>query len=143
MSDNIPAISIRQPWAWAIVHARKNIENRDWSTNVRGPIHIHAAKGMSRAEYQDFEMFYNGLWREDKSLPMLPASAQLIKGGIVGTATLVDCVKQHSSPWFFGKYGFVLEDVKPVEFVPLRGQLGFFNVDQDLLQMLEEKRKET
>lgn len=26
------ALSIRQPWAWAILHAGKDIENRDWHT---------------------------------------------------------------------------------------------------------------
>ena len=27
------ALSIRQPWAWAILHAGKDIENRDWRTD--------------------------------------------------------------------------------------------------------------
>lgn len=27
------ALSIRQPWAWAIVYAGKDIENRTWPTN--------------------------------------------------------------------------------------------------------------
>lgn len=143
MTGKIPTISIRQPWAWAIVYARKDVENRDWPTNVRGPIYIHAAKGMTIAEYQDFEAFYNTLWRENKSLPMLPAPAQLIKGGIVGKANLVDCVKQHSSPWFFGKYGFVLEDVNPVEFVPYKGQLGFFDIDPAELDILREKARKS
>ena len=30
------ALTIRQPWAWAILHASKDIENRGWSTNFRG-----------------------------------------------------------------------------------------------------------
>jgi len=142
MSDKIPAISIRQPWSWAIVHAGKNIENRDWPTNVRGPIYIHAAKGMSISEYDDFEDFYDLLRRDDKSLPECPPRAHLLRGGIVGTATLVDCVKQHSSPWFFGKYGFVLEDVKPVDFIPYKGQLGFFDVDPTELDKLIEKARQ-
>lgn len=33
----LPAISIRQPWAWLILNAGKDIENRDWPTNFRGP----------------------------------------------------------------------------------------------------------
>ncbi len=132
MSNKIPAISIRQPYAWAIIFAGKRVENRDWPTNVRGPIYIHAAKGMSIAEYDDFEYFYDISIRLPsgfKSMPECPAREHLLRGGIVGTATLVDCVKQHSSPWFFGKYGFVLEDVKPHEFVPYKGQLGFFDID--------------
>ena len=39
------AITVRQPWAWAIVHGGKDVENR--SRNIagayRGPVAIHAA----------------------------------------------------------------------------------------------------
>jgi hypothetical protein len=52
-------------------------------------------------------------------------------------------VKQHSSPWFFGKYGFVLEDAKPVDFVPYKGQLGFFDVDPAELDILREKARQS
>ena len=31
------ALSVKQPWAWAIFHG-KDVENRDWPTNVRGPV---------------------------------------------------------------------------------------------------------
>ncbi|WP_229215634.1 ASCH domain-containing protein [Duganella sp. CY15W] len=39
------ALSIRQPWAWLIVNGYKDIENRSWSTNVRGKVLVHASKG--------------------------------------------------------------------------------------------------
>jgi hypothetical protein len=37
------ALSIRQPWAWLIIAGIKDIENRRWATNHRGPILVHAA----------------------------------------------------------------------------------------------------
>ncbi|MEU0468957.1 ASCH domain-containing protein [Amycolatopsis sp. NPDC006131] len=37
------AITVRQPWAWAIAKGYKPIENRTWSTDHRGLIAIHAA----------------------------------------------------------------------------------------------------
>jgi len=37
-------LTVRQPWAWAIARGHKNIENRSWTTNYRGPLAIHAAK---------------------------------------------------------------------------------------------------
>ncbi|MBL8866467.1 MAG: ASCH domain-containing protein, partial [Planctomycetia bacterium] len=43
------ALSIHQPWAHAILHFGKSVENRTWSTSYRGPLLIHAAK--SRASY--------------------------------------------------------------------------------------------
>ena len=47
------ALSIRQPWAWLILNAGKDIENRSWYTSVRGRVLIHASKGMTLAEYED------------------------------------------------------------------------------------------
>lgn len=38
------AISINQPWAWCIVNGYKPIENRDWATQFRGTVLIHAGK---------------------------------------------------------------------------------------------------
>ena len=37
------ALSIRQPWAWLILHGGKDIENRTWATKLRGRVLIHAA----------------------------------------------------------------------------------------------------
>jgi tetratricopeptide (TPR) repeat protein len=36
------ALSIRQPWAWLIVHGVKDVENRTWRTNFRGRFLVHA-----------------------------------------------------------------------------------------------------
>ncbi|RCJ19276.1 hypothetical protein A6770_31970 [Nostoc minutum NIES-26] len=46
------ALSVRQPWAWAIIYASKDIENRGWPIYYRGDILIHAAKGCTKKEYQ-------------------------------------------------------------------------------------------
>lgn len=122
------ALSIRQPWAWAIVHAGKDIENRNWPTRFRGPVCIHAAKGMTNDEFDDFvvlsrTMFRKGLWKGD----LIPERKALSRGGIIGVADIVDCVESSKSPWFFGRYGFVLTNVRAVEFVPVKGSLGFFD----------------
>jgi hypothetical protein len=122
------ALSIRQPWAWAIIHAGKDVENRDGPTKVRGPVCIHAAKGMTKDEFDNFVvlargMFRNGLWTGD----YIPEPKALIRGGIVGVCDLVGCVEASASPWFFGRYGFVLRNVQPVEFIPVKGALGFFD----------------
>lgn len=142
------ALSIRQPWAWLIVrpdltgelrkaaiHEReiKDVENRDWPTRYRGPILIHASKGMTRAEYEDAADFASSLssWE-------LPRFEDLPRGGIVGRARIVDCVTQIDSRWFVGRFGFVLTDVEPLPFVPCRGALGLFPVPQDVLDRLHD-----
>lgn len=118
------ALSIRQPWAWLIVNGHKDIENRDWWTGFRGPVLIHASKGMTRDEYDDCEDLSSALG------VTLPPFEALERGGIVGRAVITGCVKDSDSPWFFGKYGFVVADAKTLPFRPFRGQLGFFDVQE-------------
>ncbi|MFG1376110.1 ASCH domain-containing protein [Xanthobacter autotrophicus] len=121
------ALSIRQPWAWCILHGGKPVENRSWWTSYRGPILIHAAKGMTRDEYEDASDFAAGLG------VTLPPAEELPRGGIVGRARLVDCVREHDSPWFFGKWGFLLAEPEPLPFTPFKGALGIFDVPEGAL----------
>ena len=116
------ALSIRQPWAWLILHGGKDIENRTWTTRFRGPFYVHAAKGMTRQEYDTARDF-----AASRGIP-IPDYHDIDRGGIVGTAHLVDCHSFNESPWFFGPYGFVLEKVNPLPFHALKGELGFFDV---------------
>lgn len=124
------ALSIRQPWAWLILHAGKDIENRAWATRYRGRVLIHAAKGMSRAEFEEGLATAHGI-SATHPFPeglALPSPEEIERGGIVGSVEIVDCVNASRSPWFFGPYGFVLRDPQPLPFRPYRGQLGFFEV---------------
>ena len=124
ISDLPPfALSIRQPWAWAIIHAGKDVENRLWRTRFRGLVCIHAAKGIgSRYEFAGSREFIIG--RNPANSP--PQPEQIERGGIVGVAEVVACVETSESPWFFGCYGFVLRNPRQVPFVPVKGALGFF-----------------
>lgn len=134
-------LSIRQPWAWAIITLGKDIENRDWSTGYRGPLLIHASKGMTRDEYEDF-LHTAHMVSRSRPFPSgttLPPMKELQRGGIVGRVDMVDCVSASDSPWFFGHYGFVLKNATPLPFVPYKGQLGFFDVDYEKAAREEEK----
>jgi hypothetical protein len=122
------AISILQPWAWLIVHGPKDIENRTWSTKRRGDVIIHAGKRWGREQHEDLEFV-----REKFPHVVLPERFDL--GGIVGTASILDCVQQSESPWFSGPYGLVLANRRPSpRFIPWKGQLGFFHIPQDVFQ---------
>ncbi len=132
------ALSIRQPWAWAILHAGKDIENRDWPARLRGTILIHAAKGMTQGEYIDAA---HTIRSARGNVGALPSFSQLERGGIVGQVEIVDCVERSSSLWFFGRYGFVLRNAKPLPFVPFKGALGFFDIpDAALVSSSHEAR---
>lgn len=127
-------LSIRQPWAWAIVESLKPIENRSWSTSYRGPVLIHAGVKNDLREWDDcmdlldeVQPLHRILALSRRARALHQPSAQ--RGGIVGIADLVACVTEHDSPWFFGKFGFVLANARRVPFVPMKGRLGLFNVE--------------
>lgn len=125
------AISIRQPWAWLIINAGKDIENRDWATRHRGPTLIHAAKGLTISEYEDAAYFAQSL---NLNLGItMPAPKAMPRGGIIGIVDIVDCVSSSKSKWFFGKFGFVLQNPRLLPFIEYKGQLGFFDVPDSLI----------
>jgi hypothetical protein len=125
MSTTTLALSVRQPWAWLILHGGKDVENRTWVTKVRGPILIHASAGMTREEYEyarRFADFVNG------HTCRFPAIDELQLGGIVGSVEIVDCVPWSRSLWHEdGLTGFVLRSPKVLPFAPCKGRLGFFH----------------
>lgn len=119
------ALSVRQPWAWAIIHAGKDIENRSWrpvnhGISKRGRIAIHAAKGMTRDEYESASLFMERIGVQ------CPAAKDLLRGGIIGSVEVIDVVEDSGSPWFFGPRGLVLQNPEPLEFIPSVGALGYF-----------------
>lgn len=134
------ALSIRQPWAWLIAHGYKDVENRTWWTGYRGKFLIHAGKTMTRAEYMDChdQVASWTPW-------FVPAYEELERGGIVGEAELVDCVRDSESPWFSGPYGFVVRNAKPREFQRCAGRLGFWTpeLQQELQRRDRRERGET
>ena len=120
------ALSVRQPWAWAIIHAGKDIENRSWHSvdkgNLRrGRIAIHAAKGLTQAEYASAVDFMRDIG------VICPPAADLMRGGIIGAVDVVDIVKESGSKWFMGPRGLVLCNPRACAFVPATGQLGYFS----------------
>ena len=76
---------------------------------------------MTRDEYEEAS------WTADDNGVTLPPYEQLERGGIVGEVEIVDCVSHSESPWFFGPYGFVLRNSKPLPFQPCKGSLNFFD----------------
>lgn len=116
-------LSIRQPWAWLIIHGGKDIENRSWHTKFRGRFLVHASKGMNRIDYAWVKRF-----AAERGVT-IPPFEELERGGIVGSVELVDSVDHSDSPWYMGEKGFALRDPRPLDFVPIKGRLQFFEVD--------------
>ncbi|MBN1604718.1 MAG: ASCH domain-containing protein [Chitinispirillaceae bacterium] len=116
------ALSIQQPWAWAILHAGKDVENRSWPTSVRGRVLIHASQKIDLDGFDYIEECC-GI-----KVPPFPST-----GGIVGSVEIVNCVQHSSSKWFQGKYGFVLRNPTETQFVRCPGRLKFFETKNALV----------
>ncbi|MGA2491891.1 MAG: ASCH domain-containing protein [Roseiarcus sp.] len=119
------ALSIRQPWAWAILYAGKDVENRSWPTRYRGRVLIHAGLSFEGPAHE--ALLDCAEWARDAGVRAPASLDDLTRGGIVGEAEIVDCVESSASPWFFGPYGFALRNARPLPFQPCRGKLGFFS----------------
>lgn len=126
--DELPefALSVRQPWAWAIIHAGKDIENRSPAAvrnmgHCKGTVSIHAAKGMTKEEYVDAYTFIS-----DTFGILCPPPAALLRGGIIGRVDVTQVVSGSESAWYFGPRGLVLRNAAACEFIPSIGALGLF-----------------
>nr|WP_319265379.1 ASCH domain-containing protein [uncultured Draconibacterium sp.] len=119
--EPLKALSIRQPWAWLIVNGYKNIENRSTLKNFRGDFLIHASL---KSDISVFNQLTDQNIIETKVINDYIGNNN--KGGIIGYATITDCVQQSDSPWFVGPNGFVIEKPHPLPFTPCKGALGFF-----------------
>lgn len=134
------ALSIRQPWVWAIIHGGKRIENRDWYCSYRGPILIHASKwwqpGEASAVMRQIiapRLREAGLEKQSITLDQLRET----RGHLMARATIVDCIRpggavpDGQAGWYMGSFGIVLADVRPlVAPVPCKGALSLFEVPE-------------
>lgn len=149
MSNPTHAITIREPWIWAILAAGKRIENRTWSTKFRGPIYLHASvnvasKAAQRELLDKLQRAGSSLdalgsvmvdvdrrERQRKRIP-LPYVRDLPRGALVATADLVDCttaVPPGQELWAdAGAVYFVLANVTPLAAPIPMSSLGIWRV---------------
>lgn len=81
------ALSLKQPWAWAVVHGPKDVENRSWWSSIRGPIWIAASAQVTTPYYLDACERIKKISGID-----CPSIDDVPYGAIVGRATIVDCI---------------------------------------------------
>ena len=131
------ALSIKQPWCWAILNHYKDIEIRTWNTNYRGYIALHAGK---KIDHNDYFLL------KDMDIP-LPLESTLETGKILGYTYLYDVIPykeyqrfydhherhRNRSAWWDGRQkGFILQDVTKIKPIEFKGKLSLFNVDLEV-----------
>ena len=91
-------LSVHPVWAWAILFAGKDIENRTWTTRYRGTLLIHASsKRNSTAELERARRFI----AKNARMRLSDVPADFPRSQLVGLVELEDCVRRHRSPWAF------------------------------------------
>lgn len=127
------ALSIRQPWASMILDGPKRIENRMSRTRVRGWVLIHApltfnatAEGWIKDEIQKHTAPLN--LSALMTAKVIASRPGLPSGGIIGAMHITDCVESSDSPFWMGRYGYVIDRVVQLPFHPCRGMPGIFDV---------------
>jgi ASCH domain len=115
-SSDSRVLSVRQPWAWAIVAGHKDVENRTWSTTYRGRVFIHA----SLKPAQEGFAFCNRLGVDPPT--------DLTGGAVIGSVEIYEVAEASSSPWWIrGNTAWLLRaPLMLVRPVPLKGKLGIF-----------------
>ena len=145
------ALTVWQPWGQLIVWGKKHIETRDWKTDYRGPLLIHAA---SRADKFTFNQIYHDQsWRfpyfEKVGISSYEDYKNLPRGCILGVVNLTGCslmtenhvefIKrlcpaEYAFGYFrVGRYSWTLEN--PIIFpepIPAKGQQRLWNYEEEL-----------
>ena len=150
MADpTLRALTIRQPWAWAIAAGFKKVENRGWLPSYRGLVAIHSgltvdhsSRGFpdsAAAEALDQIGGRNNCWNPAQHLAGTPGHTLLALGAIIAVGELVDAHPAElwcwssCSPWGDVRYNgrtarhLVLANVRPLATpIPCRGALGLW-----------------
>lgn len=130
------ALTLTQPWATLVALGIKRIETRGWRTEYRGPLLIHAGKGMP-AEAEDFAVALHG--RIPQTLPV--AAGDLPRGVIIAKVRLwriestygavangdADDDERELGDYGPGRWAWLLDQVELIDPpVPWRGALNLW-----------------
>lgn len=125
------AITIQQPYAALIAEGIKEYEFRTWKTAYRGPLLIHAGKGMDKKACSRFALY----------------NLDYLAGAVIAKAELTDCIAvddafrrhlQEKNPEVYAGiiedttwkgYAFKLERVEKLAPVLMNGKLSLWECD--------------
>ncbi|MFC4006545.1 hypothetical protein ACFOY2_04890 [Nonomuraea purpurea] len=128
------ALTVRQPWAFAIAQLGKNVENRTWSTTHRGPLAIHAGAGWAGEEAQ-CDVAFRARRGYGSVLPARQQkSAVVAVVDVVGVCRMLDGGACDCGPWAIrGQSHWRLANVRPLaQPVSCNGRLSLWDLPADV-----------
>lgn len=162
----IRGLTVRQPWAFAIAHGSKRVENRPRVIRYRGQLAIHAGGYARWDRAGEASLLVRAAWRTwTAALPPMNVAGPLRQnalhidfGAIVAVATVSGC---HStadkecgdgtggmcSPWAAWTpfedepgYHWLLGDVQALPRpIPCKGKLGLWRLPEDVEKAVREQ----
>lgn len=147
------ALTVLQPWAWALAKGLKPVENRTWAPPVALAgryLAIHAGKRIDEEGTSSFRTII----REpavrtrleavhgtgELTLAMMPTGAIVAVGRLVGMVTREEQLPPDAAPWFCGPVGWLFADVREIEpAVPCRGAQKLWTVPADVADVVRER----
>jgi hypothetical protein len=117
----VKALSLKQPWLSWIIQGRKTIETRTWRTNYRGPVLLCSSLTQGW-----------GAW----ALHSSDVDDMEPRGFALAVVDLMDCrpmaeadEKAAMIQWDDRRFAWMLDNVRPILPVPVKGSLGLFEVN--------------
>lgn len=162
------ALTLTQPWATLVAIGAKRFETRSWSVTYRGPLAIHAAKGLSsiggaaglvalcRTEPFRTVLREHGDAVSERLGYTATYKDLLPLGAIVAVADLTDVIRTETltalpfwEGWAHnerdfgnyapGRFAWHLRDIRALaEPIPCRGALGLWMVPPEIVEQAAE-----
>lgn len=149
-------LTVRQPWAWAIIHGGKDVENRvrNIAGDYRGPVAIHVAQAYADDWQSDT---LAGVMNAHSGVHDEPQPWRDHAGMIVGVVDITDVhlgsirpgccwddrqgLYDRCSPWGDDDaYHLALANPRPLrEPIPYRGALGLRRLDDATVARIQEQ----
>jgi hypothetical protein len=143
----VRALTVQQPWAWAIVHGGKDVENRtrNLAGSYRGPVAIHAGLREDLSALDD-AVLLSALFPRGEIEPLADPKPLATRGSILGVADLV--AVHHDSDHGPGApcsawgqraaWHLRFANARPLEVpIPAKGRLGLWTPDAELRALIE------
>jgi hypothetical protein len=128
-------LSVKNPWAYLIIHHDKDVENRKAQTKYRGRILIHASKTSDMYAYQ-LKWKDSAIQKIFDSLLDNIYDVERTNGHILGSVELYDCIKDSPNLWAeklpepYSQHHWLLRDPHPFDVpLPARGMLGLWTYE--------------
>lgn len=114
------AITLKQPWAYYILHRGKDVENRTWK--------------LPESHKNEFIALHAGRTFDIDYCPSFIALDENQFSAILGFIKFSDCITNSTSEWAIkGQYHWIISEVIRLKHpIPCKGALGFWRLPNDI-----------